>query len=41
MSVYDGIHKRHKKFDMDQQISCSEMETGRRRVGYGYEVTGK
>ena len=41
MSVYDAIHKRHQKFDMDQQISCSEMETGRRRVGYGYEVTGK
>ena len=23
MSVYDAIHKRHKKFVMNQQISCS------------------
>ena len=27
MSVYDAIHKRHKKFVMNQQISCSGAAT--------------
>ena len=26
MSVYDAIHKRHQKFVMNQQISCSGMK---------------
>jgi len=28
MSVYDAIHKRHQKFVMNQQISCSAWTFG-------------